>query len=57
MQATTKNFTNKIGQKTSTLTCLKLPLSEGAIIKPLRGTDKGKLRKPSMKLLTTPLPL
>ena len=46
MQATIENSTNKIGRKTSTLTCLKLPLSTGAIIKSLRGTDRGKLRKP-----------
>ena len=33
--------------KTSTLARRQLPLSAGAIIKTLRGTDRGKLRKPS----------
>ena len=47
MQSTTENSANKNGRKTSTLTCPKLPLSAGAIIKSLRGTDRGKLCKPS----------
>ena len=47
MQSTTENSANKIGRKTSTLACPNLPLSASAIIKSLRGIDRGKLRKPS----------
>ena len=51
MQATTvcqyQTFlTMQSDGKTSTLTCPKLPLSAGAIIKTLRGTYRGKLCKP-----------
>ena len=51
MQATTifqyQTFlTMQSDGKTSTLARRKLPLSAGAIIKTLRGTDRGKLRKP-----------
>ena len=43
--------------KTSTLARRKLPLSAGAIIKTLHGTDRGKLRKPSNEAFNTTTPV